>query len=181
LFVPPELERLDRVSAEVIVCASWQDERPSPGLAGLLDWRLAGKLSRLQKETFASGALGEVLWLQGRPRLPFDKVLVLGMGPRAGFGPEAFKVALERLTATLEGLRVRRAVVELPGRGDDAIAPELAAELVLACVGRAAHDAWWLVEGPDAEARIVRWEAEERLRARNATQTQTGPTASARS
>jgi hypothetical protein len=167
-FVPPDLERLDMASAEVVVCTAWRDLRPCPGLAGLLDWRLAGRLSRLLREEFAFGALGEILCVPGRPRLPFDKVLVLGLGERAHFGPDTFRAAVGRLCTTLEGLRVRRAVVELPGRGDDAISPEVAAELALGCIGTSpVHDAWWLVEPPAAEQVILAWEKEDRLRRRS--------------
>jgi len=130
-FVPPDLRKLDQTSGEVVACSIWQDQRPLTGLAGLLDWRLAGRLSMLARDTFLAGVLGEVLFVPGKPRLPFDKVLVLGLGARAEFGDEPFRVALRRLVLTLEGLNVRRAIVELPGRGDQAIAPERAAELVL--------------------------------------------------
>jgi hypothetical protein len=171
-FVPPDLEQLDAAGAEVVVCTAWLDQRPCAGLAGLLDWRLAGRISRLLREEFAHGALGEVLCVPGRPRLPFDKVLVLGLGERARFDADAFRIAVERLCTTLEGLHVRRAVVELPGRADDAIAPELAAELALARIGASpVHDAWWLVESATAEQRILAWEKEDRLRRRSPSAT----------
>ncbi len=164
-FVPPELARLDDASAELVACAIWEDERPLTGLSGLLDWRLAGRLSKLARETFLAGRLGEVLVLPGRPRLPFDKVVVLGLGPRAAFGDDAFREAIGKLLGTLEGLRVKRAVVELPGRGDEAIAPERAAELVLEQVARLpAHDAWVLVERAEPQKRIAQRAQDERRR-----------------
>jgi hypothetical protein len=155
-FVAPDLRRIDDTPAEVIACAVWSDERPAQGLAGLLDWRLAGRVSRLTRSRFVDGSAGEVLCVQGRPRLPFDKVLVMGLGERAKFDEEAYRAAAAVLLRTLAGLGVRRAVVELPGRGSDAIAPERAAELVLeASKGDVAHDAWWLVEPPEAQAKIA--------------------------
>lgn len=164
-FVPPDLRKLDDTSAELIACSIWQDERPLGGLAGLLDWRLAGRLSKLARETFLAGALGEVLFLPGRPRLPFDKVLVLGLGPRKSFGDDAFREATLRLISTLEGLHVRRAIVELPGRGEDAVTPERAAELVLEQIGRVPdHDAWVLVEPPETQKRIARHAQDQRRR-----------------
>lgn len=164
-FVPPELGKLDDVSAELVACSIWQDERPLTGLAGLLDWRLAGRLSKLARESFLAGQLGEVLFLPGRPRLPFDKVLVLGLGPRASFGDEPFREAVKRLVKTLDGLHVRRAVVELPGRGDDAVTPERAAELVLEQVERLPdHDGWVLVEPAETQKRIAQRAQDERRR-----------------
>jgi hypothetical protein len=164
-FVPPELARLDDVSAEIIACAIWQDERPLTGLSGLLDWRLAGRLSKLARETFVKGTLGEVLVMPGRPRLTFDKVVVLGLGPRAEFDDDAFRQAVGKLLATLEGLHVKRAVVELPGRGDGTMGPERAAELVLEHVARLpAHDAWVLVEPAETQKLVAQRAHDERRR-----------------
>ncbi len=164
-FVPPELARLDETSAELIACGIWEDARPLTGLSGLLDWRMAGRISKLARESFLAGSLGEVLVLPGRPRLPFDKIVVLGLGPRASFGDDAFRHVVGKLVATLDGLHVKRAVVELPGRGDDAVAPERAAELVLEHVsGLPGHDAWVLVEPADTQKRIARRAQDERRR-----------------
>ena len=67
-FVAPDLRRLDEVGSEVVVCGIWKDERPFTGLACLLDWRLAGRLSRLAKQGFLVGDVGEVLVVPARPR-----------------------------------------------------------------------------------------------------------------
>jgi hypothetical protein len=167
-FVAPTLRALDESPAEVIACSVWQDERPMRGLAGLLDWRLSGRVSRLARAEFLKGDLGEVLCLPGRPRLPFDKVVVIGLGRRDAFDEAAFRAATGALLRTLEGLRVQRAVVELPGRGDDRIAPTLAADIVLeAARDSEAHDAWYLVEGAEAQAKIASRAHEERRRARS--------------
>jgi hypothetical protein len=168
-FLLPRLRTLDEASAELLACTMWGDERPMRGLCGLLDWRLAGKLTDLAKSGFLAGALGEVLLIPGRPHLPFEKVLVLGQGPRAAFGDDAFRLVVTRLLRSLEGLRIRRAVVELPGRADQVILPERAAEIVLECVGDSeGHDAWWLVEEPEAQKRIQQRAADERRRLRRA-------------
>jgi len=165
-FVAPDLHRLDDTPAEVIACTMWSDERPMRGLVGLLDWRLAGRVSKLAREKFTRGDVGDVLCVQGRPRLPYEKVIVIGAGERAKFDEDAFRAAVGTLLRTLEGLHVQRAVVELPGRAGDRIAPERAADIVLEAV-RASdlHDAWWLVEGPEAQAKIAARAAEERRRA----------------
>jgi hypothetical protein len=166
-FLLPNLRTLDTASAELLACAMWSDERPMRGLAGLLDWRLAGKLSALAQDGFLAGSLGEVLLVPGRPRLPFEKVLVLGVGARVDFGDDAYRNVVTRLLRSLEGLRIRRAVVELPGRASEAIGAERATELLFECIGASAeHDAWWLVEEPDAQKKIQLRAADERRRAR---------------
>jgi hypothetical protein len=168
-FVTPDLRSLDETSAELLACTLWSDERPMRGVAGLLDWRLAGRLSALAKAGFLVGGLGEALLVPGKPQLAFDKVLVLGLGARSEFGEHAFRRAVERLLRALEGLHVRRAVVELPGRAEGAIEPERATELVLECVGDSPdHDAWWLVEDTAAQKRMQQRAQDERRRARRA-------------
>jgi hypothetical protein len=166
-FVPPDLRRLDDLSAEVLACAIWEDERPMLGLAGLVDWRLAGKLSALAKSGFLTGKLDEALMMPGRPRLSFEKLLVLGLGKRASFGEDAVVRAITRLLDTLEGLQIKRAVVELPGRADGCVAPERAAQIIRSCAGDSeAHDAWWLVEEPAAANVILKSTESEARRAR---------------
>ena len=155
-FVPPHLRHLDNLSAEMLACAIWDDEWPMLGLAGLADWRLAGKLSSLAKRGFLTGRSGEVLMMPARPNLSFEKLLVIGLGKKAEFDADEALRATKRLLGTLEGLQIKRVVVELPGRADRSIAPERAAQIVRTCAGDSdAHDAWWLVEDADAEKAIV--------------------------
>jgi len=168
-FVPPDLRRLDETSAEVLACAIWSDELPMRGLAGLLDWRLAGRLSRLQRQGFLAGALGEVLCVPVRPRLPFDKLLLFGLGPHAGFDEGIFRRVAAHLLRALEGLHVRRAVVELPGARSGVVPVDRATQIVLEAVGESeAHDAWWLVEDEGAERTIAQRSADDQRRARRA-------------
>ena len=153
-FVAPDLRELDVANAELLACCIWSDVRPVRGTAGLIDFRLAGRLSRLSRERFLLGASGEVLLVPGRPKLPFDKVLVFGLGTRASFSEGAYNGAVNHIARALEGLAVLRAVVELPGRADGALTPERAAELLVPAIASDAHDAWWLVESAEAQRRM---------------------------
>jgi hypothetical protein len=161
-FVAPDLRRLDDASAEIIVCGMWQDARPLSGLAGLLDWRLAGTLSRLAKQSFIVGDVGEALVLPVRPRLPFDKLLVCGLGARASFGGDTFKVVLERIRGALTGLSAKKAIVELPGRGDQAIDAELAAEILLDAIGEEERDGLTFVEDASGQQQIEKHAVDRR-------------------
>jgi hypothetical protein len=170
-FVARDLRRLDEASAEVVACGVYRDERPLAGLAGLLDWRLAGRLSRLAKQGFLLGEVGELLAVPVRPRLPFDKLLVAGLGPRGAFGDAAFRKVLERTIDALAGLHVKKAVIELPGRGDEAITAERAAEILLDLIGDDERDALTFVEDPSGRERIEKHAQERRrsaLRAQSA-------------
>lgn len=115
-FVERSLRALDLVTADVLVGALAEDERPPRGVAGLIDWRLGSRLTRECLRGFLVGSRGEKLLLPTRPRLPFEKALLLGLGPSASWDEDAYKASLELLLDTLEALGVRRAAAELPGR-----------------------------------------------------------------
>lgn len=153
-FVAPDLRRLDEASSEVVVCGVWRDERPFTGLACLLDWRLAGRLSRLAKSGFLIGDVGEVLVLPSRPRLPFDKVLACGLGPHKSFGEATFRTVLARILDALDGLSVKKALIELPGRGRESLEPETVAEILLDAIGDDERDALCFVEDTESQRRI---------------------------
>lgn len=161
-FVAPDLRRLDEVSAEVVVGCIYKDERPLGGLSGLLDWRLSGRLSRLARDGFLVGDVGEVLAVPARPRLPFDKVLIAGLGVRASFDDAVFRRVLERVLDTLAGLSVKKAVVELPGRGDGSFDVDRATEILLDLARDDVHDALALVEDPESQRRIEKRAGERR-------------------
>lgn len=154
-FVAPDLRRLDEASAEVLACGVLRDVRPLTGLAGLADWRLAGRLSGLMQKGFLLGDVGEVVVVPARPRLPFDKLLAYGVGPRAAFDEDAFKRSLARVLDAIAGLQVKSALVELPGRGQRLIEPERAAELLLDATDSVNQDALSFVEDADGQRRML--------------------------
>ncbi len=166
-FVTPELARLDEIDCEVLACSLYEDARPCHGLAGLCDWRLAGRISDLLRRGLVTGALGEAVMLPAKPRLTFDKLLLFGAGPRARLDEETFRGIVEQMLGVMEGLSARTSVVELPGRHDGIIAADRAADILLACAGRKPqHDAWTLVEDAEGKQRIVQHMIEERRRVR---------------
>ena len=166
-FVAPDLRRLDEVTAEVVACGVFRDTRPLTGLAGLVDWRLAGRLSRLARQGFLVGEVGEVLVMPIRARLPFDKLLAFGLGPRASFSDETFRRALERVLDSLTGLSVKKAVVELPGRGEPVIDPERATDILLEVLGNGndEREALSFVEDGDGQKRIEKQALDRRRNA----------------
>jgi hypothetical protein len=166
-FVQPSLVELDELDTEVLACSLWSDVRPAHGLAGLCDWRLAGRLSHLARAGFVTGRTGEVVMVPGKPRLSFDKLLLFGAGDRSAFDEDAFTRIVSGMLKTMEGLAARVAVVELHGRHDELIAADRAADILLAATGgKREHDVWTLVEGADGKQRIVQHMIEMRRRIR---------------
>jgi hypothetical protein len=166
-FTTPHLRKLDLAGTEVLVASLASDERPPHGVAGLVDWRLAGQVSKLLESGFATGELGEVVLIPGKPKLPFDKVVLFGLGKGPHFNEHVFRAVLDKILRTLEGLRARTAVVELPGRHIGAIKAERAADILLESAGgRQEHDVWTLVESSEAQRAITEHMIQERRRVR---------------
>jgi hypothetical protein len=155
-FVSPQLAELDRVGTEVLVAGVFSDERPPHGVPGLVDWRGAGRLSRLMLSGFLTGELGEILMLPGKPSLPFDKLILFGAGRAGEFDDEIFRGLVERMLFTMEGLRTRTVVAQLPGRHLDVIPPERAADILLeTAADKPEHDVWTLVETTASQRAIT--------------------------
>jgi len=166
-FVTPELRRLDELQSEVLACGVFLDERPHHGTAGLVDWRLSGLVSRLIRRAFVTGKRGEVVMLPLRPKMPFDKALLFGLGPRSDFDNDVFRAVTEHMLAVMEGLCARSAVVELPGRHRSAVDAELASDILFELAGgRPEHDIWTLIETSEDQKRIAARVSEQRRRDR---------------
>lgn len=164
-FTIPDLRKLDLAGTEVLVATLCSDERPPHGVAGLIDWRLAGRVSRLLESGFATGEVCETLLIPGKPKLPFDKIVLFGVGDSVEFNERVYRAVLDKILRTLEGLRARTAVVELPGRHFGGIAPDRAADILLeTAAGQKEHDVWTLVESQEAQRSIQSIQERRRVR-----------------
>lgn len=166
-FGLPELRALDDLGAEVLVASLWEDVRPLRGVLGLVDYRMLGRVSELARSGFVRGVRGELTMLPARPRLAFDKLLVVGMGARDGFDAAQFHAAFDRARSTLETLKIKRAVVELPGRFDlAASAKDAASAMFRAQGGETCVSAYTWLEPEAEQAAIAQSFEEEHRRAR---------------
>ena len=116
-FRRPELRDLERARGEALTLGVFQDERPLRGLAGLLDWRLCGRLSRLISEDVFSGGYGETMLLPSHGRLAFEKVFVHGLGTKADFDLDRLESVIGVMLGTLARAHARSSALSLPGRG----------------------------------------------------------------
>ena len=100
---PARLEGLDGVVSPI-----YKDERPLSGVAGHVDWRLNGFISRLVMEERLIGDSGEWLLVHTQGRLPYTHLFLVGMGAKdersadgvkSALGDVASKVALAGLHA----------------------------------------------------------------------------------
>jgi hypothetical protein len=136
-FVERDLRALDAISAEVLVATLHVDDRPIQGVGALWDFRAAGRLSRVLRAGFVRGEVFEQAMIPAGSALPVDKLIVVGLGPRASFDDAIARAVTGRILATLAGLAVRRAIVELPGRGSAMITAPRAVEILAAALDEA--------------------------------------------
>jgi Cytosol aminopeptidase family, N-terminal domain len=113
-FYPLTMEAVDQADAEALCLFVAADERPLTGLAGLADWRLCGRLSRMLRSGIVTGSGGEALLTPPGSRLSFKKLFVFGLGSSASEDELASRVAdaLKRLAHA----GVRDAALQLPAR-----------------------------------------------------------------
>jgi hypothetical protein len=118
-YYPLTMEALDQADAEALCLFVSEDERPLTGLAGLVDWRLSGRLSRMIRAGLVIGASGEALLTPPGMRLSFKKLFLFGLGTARGEDELAAKLAdaLRRLAQA----GVKDAALQLPAR----LPPEL--------------------------------------------------------
>jgi hypothetical protein len=115
-----ELSRWDQAPPGDCVCVPvWTDVRPLRGAAGLLDWRMCGRLSAMLASGKVTGAEGEQTLFPSAHRLPWRLVLALGVGPRRDFSERRFQACVHRAFEAVRGLGARRLALALPGRDAD--------------------------------------------------------------
>jgi hypothetical protein len=139
-LLPIELPRWDQAPAGDAICvAVWSDVRPLRGAAGLLDWRLCGRLSALVAAGKVTGDDGEQTLFPTAARLPWRLVLALGAGPRSEFSDKRLQLTVRRALKAVKGLGARRLALALPARDGErattgaaaALTPRRALDVVL--------------------------------------------------
>jgi hypothetical protein len=156
-FLAGELAKWDGAGADAIALAFFSDERPLRGAAGLVDWRLCGRLSRLLKAGKLSGRRGETLMLPpaGR-RLTFPRVFLFGLGDSDGWSDDRYRQEVRRIRDVLHRAGIVRYAVQPPGRATGLVAPRRALELWLDEAHKDGHPAEvTLIESPSGQKEMA--------------------------
>lgn len=129
--LPLDLARWDEAPRDCLVLAVFKDDRPLRGAAGLADWRLCGRLSRLVKANKASAAQGETVMLPPGRRLPFARILWFGLGDAKGYSDERFRKDVRWIADVVGKAGVSDWTMQMPGRASGLIGARRAIEIVL--------------------------------------------------
>lgn len=129
-FVAPDLRKLDGLDVEVFVTPFHEDERPLRGAAGLLDWRLCGRLSQLVRAGRMRGVRDEIVLVPTMGRMVFERIVMIGAGRIGSVDATSALASLQAVFRALDGLKVRRAALALPGRLTGSLEAEPMMELL---------------------------------------------------
>lgn len=91
-----------------------EDDRPLPGSAGYVDWRLCGALSRVLQSGFFVGARDDSLLMPSDGRFPVPRIFVIGLGPRRALEASSLGEALAHAGRVLSRAGVNSVALELP-------------------------------------------------------------------
>jgi hypothetical protein len=116
---------------DCLVLAVFEDDRPLRGAAGLADWRLCGRLSRLLKANRATGKAGETMLLPPGHRLSFERVLWFGLGDAKGYNDARFAKDIAWIVDVASKAGATEWVFQAPGRASGMIGARRAVELML--------------------------------------------------
>ena len=140
-FLASELGKWDQLdkAPQALILPFFADERPLRGAAGLCDWRLCGRLSRLLQGGRVKGSWGETTLYPSGPRLPFGKLVLFGLGPSEKFDEAAAREAGHSIGQAAARMRLQRYALVPPGRSTGRLSARRALELYLASADPAAQ------------------------------------------
>ena len=110
---PPSLQALDSLDVDGLVISLTTDERPLPGLAGFLDWRLCGEVSRFLLDNQFTGELGEKVLSIASGRIPAKRIFYIGWGSSKDIEKNA-EASIALIASTLLEAKVESCAVHLP-------------------------------------------------------------------
>jgi hypothetical protein len=169
--LPPPAGEGERVRADLGILAYFEDERPLRGLLAFLDWRAAGGLSKLVRQRWCTGEVGEAVLLPARRGLPIARLVLVGLGPSADFDVVRAEEAAREAVSIARRLHPRDVVLAMPGGTEErehvealfsAVLHALEEEPRMAGPGGPSQDGdddvcrWWVIADPRHVQRLRR-------------------------
>lgn len=109
----------DEVVARLAVITFFDDVRPLTGQAGLLDWRLNGRISDLILKNRVDGAKAEALMMPSGGRLAANDLLLLGMGSTKELTEARLNELFEMIVEKIKKLKPADLVISFGDLGAD--------------------------------------------------------------
>lgn len=125
------LESIDEIDCDTLVAYHFAEDRPLKRLAGVVDWRMNGWLSRQVLNGLASGRARDMLLTPGRAQFPVERLLMVGLGTRGEFSADLYRAVCLSTLRTLIRLPSQRFAIEIPGGDAVNVVPRQAMEMWL--------------------------------------------------
>jgi hypothetical protein len=126
-----DLARWDEAKRDCLVLPVFKDDRPLRGAAGLADWRMCGRLSRLIKASKASADAGETMMLPPGRRLPFSRIVWFGLGDAKGYSDDRFRKDFGWIVGVMRKATITEWAMQAPGRASGLIGARRAIEIMI--------------------------------------------------
>ncbi|HUQ01564.1 MAG TPA: M17 family peptidase N-terminal domain-containing protein [Kofleriaceae bacterium] len=130
-LLPLDLAKWDEGTHDALLLPVFSDERPLRGAAGLADWRLGGRLTRLIKKHQLKGEKGETMMMPPGRRLSFQRVFLFGLGSSSGYGDAELRRDVRWMKDVATSAGASSFALEAPGRATGLIGARRALEIVL--------------------------------------------------
>lgn len=138
---------IDDLHTDLIVTTLFEGEKPPRSLAGFVDWRLHGFLSRSIKNGVFTGQESETILMPLHGKLPARRMLVIGLGKKESYTLGTIKRAVEKLAKIFTDLKVTDAAVRFPSLNVEQVRGETEGYVIGSLKGSASPDGmllWWL-------------------------------------
>jgi leucyl aminopeptidase len=120
--------RIEEHASDAIVVNLFEGVTAPSGATGSVDKALGGEITAVIGAGDLTGKLGESVVLYGRGRTQAPRVVVVGLGPAAGFGLEEVRRASGAAVRAVQRLGVRRIATVVHGAGIGGLDPAEAAQ-----------------------------------------------------
>ena len=117
-MTPPPVDPVEEIRGEVLVLFHYEDVPVPRHTLGKVDWYLAGAVSRVAMDGKFTGDLGSAALFHPSGKFQVEKILVLGLGPRAAVKTSTLQAAARHLRSLLHDLHARDIRIVLPDSPD---------------------------------------------------------------
>ena len=162
--VNADLPALDCVCDDAMVALIYSDEKPPRGLAGLIDWRTDGTISRMSAGGKITGEFAECVLFSTNNRTSCGFILFFGLGRKRELTLERLRNAGAIVGAKLGKANVKRFALGMPTAEEDRIPWSEALAIFLGAIAEAGP---WkgitIVDDPDKVKKFT-WAMPEGLK-----------------
>jgi hypothetical protein len=159
-----DLPALDEVCDDAMVALICADDRPPRGLAGLIDWRTDGTISRMTAGGKIGGEYGECVLFSTNNRVSCGFILFFGLGRRKDLTIERLRGAGAMVGGKLLKASVKRFALGMPPIDEDRISWNDAMAVFLSAISEAGRwESVTLIDDPD-RVRKFAWTMPESLK-----------------